>query len=150
MRAQVSKLVINQKPRGQGRPRFTSKPFPRAYESATDKKYKKLVVDTFKKEYSKGNVIILDDDKKPLEVLIVAYVPIPSRLTKAQRKLVDCGEIQPSKKPDADNIAKIVIDALTGVAWKADDSLINSLYVSKKFATDDNPRVEIFYNYLDK
>lgn len=145
-----NKLVINQKPRGQGRPRFTSKPYPHAYESVADKKYKKEIVKTFNEQLKQGNVIILDDVKKPLEVLILAYLPIPKSVTKTQRKLIDEGKIKPSKKPDADNIAKIVIDALTGLAWIADDKSINSLYVRKEFSTDDNPRVEIIYDYLDK
>ena len=145
-----NKLVINQSPRGQGRPRFTSKPFPHAYETAADKKYKKEVIRAFNEQLKQGNVIILDDITKPLEVLILAYLPIPKSTTKSQRKLIDEGKIKPSKKPDADNIAKIIIDALTGLAWMADDKSINSLYVRKEFATDDNSRVEIIYDYLDK
>jgi len=34
-------------------------------------------------------------------------------------------------KPDADNIAKIIMDALNGIAWR-DDSQINNLSISKK------------------
>ena len=41
-------------------------------------------------------------------------------------------EYYPTKKPDADNIAKVVCDALNGLAYK-DDAQVIDLTVHKRF-----------------
>ena len=49
--------------------------------------------------------------------------------------------LQPTLKPDADNIAKIICDGLNGIAYK-DDKQIVSLTVLKVW-TDGIERVEV-------
>lgn len=44
------------------------------------------------------------------------------------------------KKPDADNIAKVICDALNGIAY-ADDSHIINLMINKKYG--ENPGVHV-------
>ena len=56
------------------------------------------------------------------------------------------GQRTPTKKPDADNIAKVVCDALNGVAYK-DDTQIVSLHIKKSY-TADEPRVEVMIQPL--
>ncbi len=51
------------------------------------------------------------------------------------------GHIRPTKTPDADNIAKSVLDALNKVAYK-DDSCVVDLIVEKWYS--ENPRVEVY------
>ena len=55
-------------------------------------------------------------DKVPLEVEITACFPIPKSATKKDRERIKLMEYYPTKKPDADNIAKVVCDALNGLA----------------------------------
>ncbi|WXL80106.1 RusA family crossover junction endodeoxyribonuclease [Clostridium perfringens] len=43
---------------------------------------------------------------------------------------------KPRKKPDADNIGKIILDSLNGIAYK-DDSQIIELSVIKSYTEDD-------------
>jgi len=50
------------------------------------------------------------------------------------------GEIRPTKKPDADNIAKILLDSLNSIAYK-DDSQVVRLVVEKHYS--EQPRVEL-------
>ena len=50
------------------------------------------------------------------------------------------GQIRPTKKPDADNCAKSVLDALNKIAFD-DDSQIVELHVNKYYS--ENPRVTI-------
>ena len=45
-------------------------------------------------------------------------------------------EIRPTKKPDNDNIAKIILDALNGVAYQ-DDKQVVSLQVEKYYTEAD-------------
>nr|DAF84577.1 MAG TPA: Endodeoxyribonuclease RusA [Myoviridae sp. ctY1522] len=51
------------------------------------------------------------------DVDIVAYYPIPKRYTKADHAMALTGTLLPTARPDIDNIAKIVLDALNGIAW---------------------------------
>lgn len=53
------------------------------------------------------------------------------------------GEISPTKKPDLDNIAKSILDALNGYAF-ADDSQVVGLYVTKKYSLNPSVTVTIF------
>ena len=71
-------------------------------------------------------------DKVPLEVEITACFPIPKSATKKDRERIKLMEYYPTKKPDADNIAKVVCDALNGLAYK-DDAQVIDLTVHKRF-----------------
>jgi len=61
---------------------------------------------------------------------ISARFPIPKSTTKRDRQLIMEGKLLPTKKPDGDNIAKVICDALNGVAYE-DDTQIVKLVVSK-------------------
>ena len=71
-------------------------------------------------------------DKVPLEVEITACFPIPKSATKKDRERIKLMEYYPTMKPDADNIAKVVCDALNGLAYK-DDAQVIDLTVHKRF-----------------
>lgn len=71
---------------------------------------------------------------------IEAYFSIPKSVTKKNRELMLNNEIRPTKKPDADNIAKSILDSLNGIAYH-DDSSIVSLEVEKYYS--EVPRVEV-------
>lgn len=81
---------------------------------------------------------------KPLEgalsVSIVFYLPIPKSASKKAREAIKQGITKHTKKPDLDNMAKSVLDALNGLAYK-DDSQIYSLTLYKTY--DENPRTEL-------
>lgn len=74
--------------------------------------------------------------KKLLTVSIAAYYKIPKSESKKAKSEMASNKIRPTKKPDVDNIAKIVMDALNGVAWK-DDAQVVSLIVHKYYAQDE-------------
>ncbi len=75
-----------------------------------------------------------------LETEITAYFPVPKSVTKRRRAFMLDGIIWHTKKPDADNVAKAVLDALNGVAYH-DDTQIARLVVEKKYS--EQPRVEV-------
>lgn len=68
-----------------------------------------------------------------LELIIYAYFEIPNSMSKKDRKAVYDGKLFPTKKPDADNIGKVVCDALNGLAYKDDKQIVN-LHVMKRYA----------------
>ena len=59
----------------------------------------------------------------PLKIEITALFSIPKKFNKEQRQKALNGEILPTKKPDSDNIIKIILDALNDTAY-FDDSQI--------------------------
>lgn len=77
---------------------------------------------------------------RALCIRIVAYCPIPARVSKARRYAMARGFELPTKKPDCDNILKIICDALNRCAYD-DDKQIVSAVVLKKYA--EIPRVEV-------
>ena len=50
--------------------------------------------------------------------------------------------ISPTKKPDIDNIAKIILDALNKLAFK-DDNQITKLEIEKKYGTEEKISVKV-------
>ena len=56
------------------------------------------------------------------------------------------GELMPAKKPDIDNIAKAVLDALNSVAYR-DDTQIVDLQIRKQYS--EKPRLEICMEELE-
>lgn len=75
-----------------------------------------------------------------LEVSIKAYFEIPKSVSKKKREQMLNGNIRPIIKPDLDNIAKSVLDALNKLAY-VDDKQIVFLEVEKFY--DESPRVEL-------
>ena len=79
-------------------------------------------------------------NKEPLKVEITAYYEIPKSTTKKAKEQMLRGIIFPTKKVDADNLAKVVCDALNTVAY-GDDAQIVELIVHKVYG--EMPRVEV-------
>lgn len=76
---------------------------------------------------------------------ITAFYPIPSSYTKKKQEEIRRGA-RPVKKPDLDNIAKIIMDALNHVAWQ-DDKQVVCMILAKKYA--EMPCVSVGIHYLD-
>lgn len=71
---------------------------------------------------------------------ITAYYPIPESTSKKKKVMMQEGTMNPTRKPDCDNIAKIVLDALNNIAYH-DDSAVVTLSVAKRYS--DDPRVDV-------
>ena len=69
----------------------------------------------------------------PVTVRIAAYYQIPKSASRARRAEMLEGVTLPTKKPDADNVAKVVCDAMNGIAYK-DDAQVCELHVMKYYA----------------
>lgn len=103
--------------RGQGRPRFTRQ--GRAFKDKATRDYENAIRAAFLDQcegfYSEW----------PLDVTIIVYRALPKSRPKRIEYEAD------TFKPDLDNIAKAVLDALNGIAWR-DDSQIVSINASKE------------------
>lgn len=74
----------------------------------------------------------------PVSVCIYLRMPIPASASKKKRSEYLNGEH--IKKPDADNCAKQILDAMNGIVYK-DDAQIVSLHIRKVYA--ETPAIEV-------
>ena len=133
----------NGEPVGKGRPRVTARggKFAHAY---TPKKTKDFE-DAIKFEFMASNCEKMPVYAKniPLKADMVFAFSVPKSYTKKRRAACLSGEISHTTKPDADNVAKAVLDALTGCAIE-DDSSVTMLTMEKIYAEEPYVEVRIY------
>lgn len=118
------RIEIKGKPMGKQRPRFYNGV---VYTSQKTVNYESLVRYTFQKEFP---------NHKPfegyIEASITAVFEVPKSYSKKKTKELLEGQNNYDHKPDLDNIAKIVLDSLNGIAYR-DDSQITILHLNKEY-----------------
>ena len=120
---------------GKARPRVTRS--GHAFTPKTTTNYENYV----KLEYTyKGGERL----EGPIKALIHVFYEIPQSATKKRRTAILEGLELPTKKPDVDNIAKIILDSLNGIAFH-DDSQVTNLVV-EKYYTEGTERVEFEFS----
>lgn len=62
--------------------------------------------------------------EKTLKVNIRAFYEIPKSFSKKKKELAFAYKLRPTTKPDCDNIIKVVLDALNGVAYYDDKQVL--------------------------
>ncbi|WP_289687692.1 RusA family crossover junction endodeoxyribonuclease [Faecalibaculum rodentium] len=127
-------FTVPGEPCAKGRPRFNRATGHAATPSKTVR-YEFLVRLSYMQQI--GQSVQLEG---PLSAEISAYFTIPKSASKKKRQQMLDGELHPTKKPDTDNLAKIVLDALNGIAY-ADDKDIVRLNVKKIWS--EQPRVDV-------
>lgn len=116
-------FTANGTPKGQPRARaFAFKGKARMYDPGTAEGWKQVVAVA-------GDRV---KPKKPITASVIVNLtfcmPRPKRLLKRSSPE---RRIPFTSKPDADNLAKAVLDAMTVVGWWADDALVVGLLVFK-------------------
>lgn len=129
-------FIVYGEPQGKGRPRFSRRgAFVSTYTPEKTATYENLVKMSFLQKYQEPALI-----DEPVIVGIKAYFGIPKSVSTKKREKMMQGKIVPTKKPDMDNIAKIILDSLNGLAY-LDDKQVVLLTVWKRFS--EVPRVEV-------
>lgn len=124
---------------GKGRPRFSTRGgFVKIYTPEKTASYENFVKVCYLNEFHDFKI------KGEIDAEIIAYFPIPKNFSKKKRQLVLYGEIHPAKKPDCDNIAKIILDSLNGIAYE-DDKQIIDLKVAKFYSNDPHVNVTLTF-----
>lgn len=125
-------IYIPGQPVGKGRPRFV-RATGHAYTPTKTKDYEALV----KRAYIiyNGHTMLTG----PIRLDISAVYQLPKdkkrRATLAQRPYTG--------KPDIDNVAKVIQDALNGLAYE-DDKQVVEMYVEKRYCgEDEEPHVSV-------
>lgn len=135
-------------PRGQGRVRVGKVGgFARAYKAGVDRDHEQTLT-ALAAPHRPATI-----PAAPVHVTIEAVLPRPADLCKCSARtgvpLRDPSRRWHGKKPDLDNIAKAVLDALTRGGWWQDDALVVSLSVAKHTAAlGESPhlRVRVVYD----
>lgn len=78
----------------------------------------------------------------PLEVRLVFYRPMLSRFSRKKQKEAEDGLLRPTTRPDADNLAKSILDPMNGIIFE-DDSQVVTLIAEKYYSTEPRVFVEI-------
>ena len=78
----------------------------------------------------------------PLEAVLEMRFPVPASWSKAKRARALAGVEWHTSKPDADNVAKAVLDACNGVVFR-DDAQVVMLVATKVFSDEPGVRVVI-------
>lgn len=84
-------------------------------------------------------------DDAMLDMRIIAYFEIPKSVSKKKRQAMLDKEIRPTKKPDVDNCAKSICDAINKIAYHDDASIVD-LQVRKFYS--EQPRVEVIIRQI--
>ncbi len=107
----------------------------RVYTPNKTKEYETLIQQYFKISYPMAEML-----EGRVYIDIIAYLKIPKGTSKAKTTQMLEGNMSPTQKPDVDNIAKSVLDAMNKVAFK-DDNQVTKISVEKRFS--QNEKVEI-------
>ena len=78
----------------------------------------------------------------PLEAVLEMRFPVPASWSKAKRARALAGVEWHTSKPDADNVAKAILDACNGVVFR-DDAQVVMLIATKAFSEEPGVRVVI-------
>lgn len=138
-------IRINGEPRGKQRPRFTKQ--GRAYTPKETRQYEQEIREAALRaaaiqQYTKPSADC------PVQVHITSHCAIPKSWSKKKREAAQQGKIRPTVKPDADNIGKLICDALNEIAYH-DDKQVAELLVSKRYARHGDPHVSVTVLPLD-
>ena len=125
--------------KGKGRPKWSSKT-PSMYTPVSTRAYEDYIKDCYINQSGK----LLEG---AIRVNINMLFAIPKSMKKADKELCKYNEMLPDKKPDADNCAKVVLDALNRVAY-GDDKQVVELSVVKRWTTGEE-RLEIEISQID-
>ena len=121
------KFEIPGKPTGKGRPRFRRGGQPYTPDATVE--YENLVRLSYKIN-THGEKL-----NGEIKASITAVFPVPKSDSKKKRAQKLEGTIRPTVKPDCDNIAKIILDALNHIAYD-DDSQVVSLELQKIYGEE--------------
>lgn len=114
----TAQFVVHGTPQGKARHRTTRA--GRTYTPTKTVKYEKQIVE----EYTFQCFNTWFEQGVPLTVTIDAYMEIPKSTSKKRTKMMIDKILRPLKKPDWDNIGKVICDALNGVAYHDDSQVV--------------------------
>ena len=130
-------FTVPGEPKGKGRPRFTMRGgFPKTYTPKDTREYEDMIRECYFLQCGQKQF------PGAVSVEIVARFGVPKSTSRRDKAEMLAGIIPHTKKPDVDNISKVVLDALNGVAFP-DDKAVVSLSIRKEYAESPEILVKI-------
>lgn len=129
-----TQFCIYGEPRGKERPKFST---VCGHVTARTPENTVLYENLVKTEYRIQSGVRFADDAM-LSVRIFAFLSVPRSASRKKHLAMIDRLIRPTRKPDFDNIGKIICDALNGIAYRDDAQIVDALV--RKFYSD-TPRV---------
>lgn len=131
------KFTIPGKPFAKQRARASNKNGKtRMYTPTETVNYETLVQMYFKQAYPNFRGLY----ERAIYLEVIAYFPILKSTPKKLLEAMESEKFRHIKKPDFDNVAKIISDALNFVVFK-DDCQVSDTVIRKRYSK--NPRVEV-------
>ncbi len=120
-------FIVEGEPQGKARPRF-SRRSGTVYTPSKTARYEKKIRQAF---LAAGGKMIPEGSYAI--VIMNAYFEIPKSYVKGKRLACERNIKRPDKKPDIDNVVKVVLDALNKVAY-ADDKQVIEVFCRKWYS----------------
>lgn len=118
--------------------------FIQSYQPVKVINYANWVKQCFINEYPSHNPMIFEG--KQLAIKTIAFFEIPKSKSKKFKEQALNGDRRPITKPDTDNIAKNIKDALSKIAFP-DDSQIVLEIIEKRYG--EIPRAEVYIREMN-
>jgi len=131
MRVMIADLQVPGEPQGKQRPKWS----PRGtYTPKKTVNYETYIQELFAVKYPDFEPV-----ECTLQMNLAIWLMIPSSASKKKKQLMEAGKLRPKKRPDNDNVLKVVMDALEKLAYKNDSQIVDTStrkYYSKKPSLD--------------
>jgi len=134
----IVNFSIDGPPHGKGRPRFRRfGNFVQTYTDAKTKSYETLVKEAATKAMGSSPPL-----EGPVKLDLIIRLPVPKSYPKKRSEACLNGSEWPTKKPDWDNVAKSVADAMNDIVF-LDDTQIVIARVVKTYSAEAGVDVQV-------
>ncbi|MDE5763773.1 MAG: RusA family crossover junction endodeoxyribonuclease [Ruminococcus sp.] len=122
---QKVKFTVHGEPVGKQRPKFSRRGnHVHTYTPDKTVNYENLI----RLEYSSQCGDFSFPKDTGIRMNIEAYFSIPKSASRKKSALMLDKQIRPTKKPDSDNIIKIIADSLNGIAYHDDSQIVSCMF----------------------
>lgn len=112
----------------------------RSYQNEKVQETKSLIQYSFLKKYTGYDINNFKDEALSVEIII--FIEPPKSWSKKRKEQAYNDEIMPTVKPDVDNYAKAILDAMNGVVYP-DDRQIVALKVTKFYSEESFTHITV-------
>lgn len=138
-------FFVDGKPQGKGRAKYSARgSFVRAYTPAKTRTYEQHIKECAQNALGCPTSEFMGE----VRMIVVAHFLPPKAASKKKKAMMIDKLVPHLNKPDLDNIAKCVCDALNKVLYQ-DDSQIVSLHLSKSYSDIEGLKVVLYQHDED-